>query len=70
MAQQLPVGQGLLIIEVYVHTQTRHTGTIPLDEWSARHRDLYLTTDNTDIHASPPDSKPQSQQTSGRWLMP
>ena len=30
------------------HTQ-RHTtvGRIPLDEWSARHRDLYLTTHNT-----------------------
>jgi len=30
------------------HTQRRTTvGRTPLDEWSARHRDLYLTTNNT-----------------------
>jgi len=30
------------------HTQRRATvGRTPLDEWSARRRDLYLTTDNT-----------------------
>ena len=30
------------------HTQRRNTvGRTPLDEWSARHRDLYLTTHNT-----------------------
>ena len=30
------------------HTQRRTTvGTTPLDEWSARHRDLYLATHNT-----------------------
>ena len=30
------------------HTQRRSTvGRTPLDEWSARHRDLYLTTHNT-----------------------
>ena len=30
------------------HTQRRITvGRTPLDEWSARHRDLYLTTHNT-----------------------
>jgi hypothetical protein len=30
------------------HTQTQTTlGTTPLDEWSARRRDLYLTTHNT-----------------------
>jgi len=30
------------------HTQRRNTvGRIPLDEWSARRRDLYLTTHNT-----------------------
>jgi hypothetical protein len=37
------------------HTQRRNTvGRIPLDEWSARRRDLYLTTHNTqqtNIHA-------------------
>ena len=37
------------------HTQRRITvGRIPLDEWSARRRDLYLTSHNThnrDIHA-------------------
>jgi hypothetical protein len=35
MAPEPLVGQGLLIIED------------PLDEWSARRRDLYLTTHNT-----------------------
>ena len=50
------------------HTQRRTTvGRTPLDEWSVRHKDLYLTTHNT--HPSPPptwDSHPQSQQASGR----
>ena len=39
------VGHGLLILEVLYHTQWRTTvGRTPLDEWSARRRDLYLTT--------------------------
>ena len=38
------------------HTQRRSTvGRTPLDEWSARHRDLYLTTHNThNRHTSMP----------------
>jgi hypothetical protein len=42
-------GHGLLILEVFLdHTQRRTTvGKTPLDEWSARRRDLYLTTHNT-----------------------
>ena len=45
------------------HTQRRTTvGRTPLDEWSARRRDLYLTTHNTKqytaIHAPRRDSKP------------
>jgi hypothetical protein len=44
----------------------RHTtlGRTPLDEWSARRRDLYLTTHNTtDRHPCPRrDSNPQSQR--------
>jgi hypothetical protein len=45
------------------HTTLRKA---PLDEWSARRRDLYITTNNsqqeTDIHAPLPqrDSNPQS----------
>ena len=41
-------GHGLLILEVFLdHTQRRTTvGRTPLDEWSARRRDLYLTTQN------------------------
>jgi len=36
------------------HTQRRITvGTTPLDEWSARHRDLYLTTHNTHNRQTP-----------------
>jgi hypothetical protein len=48
------------------HTTFRRT---PLDEWSARHRDLYLTTHNIarDSHPFPwRDSNPQPQQASGR----
>jgi hypothetical protein len=49
MAQQPLVGQGLLIIEASRSHSLRHTtlGRTPLDEWSARRRDLYLTTHNT-----------------------
>ena len=41
-------GCGLLILEVF-RDHTRHTtvGRTPLDEWSARRTDLYLTTHNT-----------------------
>ena len=51
-------------------------GRIPLDEWSARRRDLYLTTHNThnrqtDKYPCPRwDSNPQSQQASGRRPTP
>jgi hypothetical protein len=40
---------GLLILEVFLdHTQRRTTvGRTPLGEWSARRRDVYLTTHNT-----------------------
>jgi hypothetical protein len=49
MAQQPLVGQGLPIVEVSRSHSARHTtrGRIPLDEWSARRRDLYLTTQDT-----------------------
>ena len=59
------------------HTHWTHThtcthacthGRIPLDKWSARHRDLYMTTHNThrDIHPCPWwYLSPQSQQTRG-----
>ena len=50
------------------HTQRRTTvGRTPLDEWSARRRDLYLTTHNThEVHPCPLwDSNPHSQQASG-----
>jgi hypothetical protein len=50
-------------------TQRRTTvGRTPLDEWSARCRDLYLTTHNT--HNKHPDSNPRSQQASGHRLAP
>jgi hypothetical protein len=43
-------------------------GGNPLDEWSARRRDLYLThLRQTDIYA-PTDSNPQSQKASGRII--
>ena len=50
------------------HTWCTTAGRTPPDEWSARRRDLYLTTHNThDRHPCPRwDSNPQSRQTSGR----
>ena len=51
------------------HTQRRSTvGRTPLDEWSARRRDLYLTTHDThnrQISMLRWDSNPRSQQASG-----
>jgi len=55
------------------HTQRRTTvGRTPLDEWSARRRDHYLTTHNTHNKHSCPrwDSNPRSQQASGRRPTP
>ena len=56
------------------HTQRRITvGRIPLDEWSARRRDFYLTTHSThNGQTSMPrwDSNPRSQQASGRRPTP
>jgi len=54
------------------HTQRRTTvGRTPLDEWSARRRDICLTTLTTDKHPCPRrDSNPQSQQASGRKPTP
>jgi hypothetical protein len=48
LARQPPVDQGLLIHEGINHTQWRTAlGSTPLDEWWARRRNLYLTTQNT-----------------------
>ena len=48
--QQPNAGQGRLILEVSRSHPIRHTavGRTPLDEGSALHRDLYLTTHNTE----------------------
>ena len=50
------------------HTQRRNTfGRTPMDEWSARRRDLYLTTHDTHNRKNPSprwDSNPRSQQAS------
>jgi len=46
-ARQPPVWQGLLIHDVFDHTQRRTTfGRTPLDELSALHINVYLTTHN------------------------
>ena len=56
------------------HTQTHIIlGRTPLDEWSARPRDLYLTTQHsqeTDIHARRRDSNPKSQLARDRRYTP
>ena len=51
----------------------RHTtvGRTPLDEWSARRRDLYITTLTRDKHPCPRrNSNPQSQEAIGRRPTP
>ena len=53
----------------------RHTtlGRTPLDQWSARRRDLYLTTHTIHMRETSMlrrDSNPQSQQKRGRRLTP
>ena len=57
------------------HTQRRtKIGRTPLDEWSARRRDFYLTTHTTLTRDKRPyrrwDWNPQSQQASGRKPTP
>ena len=48
MVQQPLVGQGLFILEISrPHSRSTIFGKTPLDEGSARRRDLYLTTHNT-----------------------
>ena len=42
-----PLCQGLLIHEVSRSQRRTTVGRTPLEEWSASHRDLYLTTHNT-----------------------
>ena len=64
-----PVGRTSSFTRFLDHTQRRTTeGRTPLDQWSARRRDLYVTTHNT--HNRHPwlrwDSNPKSQQVSGR----
>jgi hypothetical protein len=48
ITQQPLMSQDLLIVKASWSHSVRHTslGNIPLDEWSARRRDLYLTTHN------------------------
>jgi hypothetical protein len=58
-------GHGLLILEV---SRSQTVGRTPLDEWSVRHRDLYLTTHNTHNRQTP--MPPRSQLASGRKRMP
>ena len=52
------VGQGLLTVQASRSNSVTHTtlGRTPLDEWSARRRDLYLTTHDT--HKRQPSMQP------------
>jgi hypothetical protein len=47
MAQKPLVGQGLLVVDAWRSHSDITLGMNPLDEWSAQHRDLYLTKYNT-----------------------
>jgi len=66
------VGQGLLIVNISRSLSVRQTtvGRTPLDEWSARRRDLKLITHTTVTTDRKPHhrraSNLQSQQASGR----
>ena len=59
----LPVGQGLLIHEVSRSHWHTTFGRTPLDEWSARRRDLYLTIHNTHNREEPTVSANERPQT-------
>jgi hypothetical protein len=69
LALQPSAGCGLLVSRGFLITHNEApVGRTPLNEWSARRRDLYLTTHNThDKHPCPRwDSNTRSQQASGR----
>jgi hypothetical protein len=50
VAQQFLIGRGLLIVEASLSHADTTLGRTPLDEESARHIDVYLTTNLADIH--------------------
>ena len=59
------------LLRLLDHIQRRTTvGRTPLDEWSARRRDLYLTTHNRQTSRPLWNSNPQSQQARGRRPTP
>jgi hypothetical protein len=67
----VPSGPGPPHSRGFYITQRRATvGRTPLDEWSARRRDLYLTTHNTHNRQITMPPNPQSQQASGRRPTP
>ena len=75
MAQLLPVGHGLLIIDDSWSHSVRHTklGRMSPNKWPARRRDLCLTPHSTQKRKHPcprRDANPQSQQASGHRPTP
>jgi hypothetical protein len=69
------VGQGLLVTATSISHSIIHTtlGRVPLDERSARRRDLYLTTHNThkkETSMTPVGFDPQYQKASRRRSTP
>jgi hypothetical protein len=73
LARQPPEVMASSFTKCLDHTQRRTTvGRTPLDEWSARRRDLYLITHNTKKQTSTSlrNSNPQSQQASARRATP
>ena len=67
-----PTAQQLLLGQLFTITHTLSLGRTLVDEWSARHRDLYVIKLTRDRQTSMPrwDSNPQSQQTSGHIPTP
>jgi len=70
LAQYPPAGQGSSFTRFLDHTQRCCTvGLSPVNEWSARRRDLFLTTHNNPNRQTSMlqwDSNPQTQQVSCR----
>ena len=70
MARQALVSQSLVFVEASLSHRHTTLGRTPLDEGSARRRDLYLTAHNSHKRDRLPcarqDSNPQAHQASGR----
>jgi hypothetical protein len=63
------MGNGVFIHEIYrLHTRCTTVGRIPLDRWSVRHVDLYLSTHNThNTQTFTPQAGFEPRNSAGKW---